>query len=58
MRLDRWWDTQQLAGDLRYSVGAWERSTGTIQFFDGAIDEVRVYDFELTDVEITELLTP
>jgi hypothetical protein len=50
----RWWDTQQ-TNDLRYDIGAWERSTGTIAFFNGAIDDLRVYDFELTEEQITDL---
>ena len=51
----RWWDTQQLTADLRYDIGALNRSGGTILFFNGAIDDLRVYDFTLTSSQIADL---
>ena len=52
----RWWDSQLIGtGDLIYTAGAWERSTGTISYFNGEIDDLRVYDFALTEKQITNM---
>jgi hypothetical protein len=54
----RWWDTQQISnnGALRFDIGALEKSSGTINYFNGQIDEVRVYDSVLTEDEIAKLM--
>ena len=55
----RWWDSQLInTGVLRYDIGAWERSTGTISYFNGQIDDVQIYDDILTLDEIKDIAIP
>jgi hypothetical protein len=39
------------------TMGGWDDGTGIVQPFDGQIDDVRIYNYELTPLEVASLYT-
>ena len=48
---------EALAHISSLTIGGWNDGTGIVQPFDGQIDDVRIYNYELTPLEIASLYT-
>lgn len=46
---------QEVSGTMRYDIGVADRTNGKTEYFNGSIDDVRIYDRVLNSLEISTL---